>query len=129
MQSTELDLTADIIDVRDVIARFEELEREIDLTPPDELQNELIIERCTLRALLDELKGYGGDEQWRGDWYPLQLIDDEYFVEYATDLVIDCGGMPRDLPNYIVVDWAATARNIREDYSQIDVDGRVYWYR
>jgi hypothetical protein len=129
MQSTELDLTADVIDVRDVIARFEELEREIELTSPDELQNELIIERCTLRALLDELKGYGGDEQWRGDWYPLQLIDDEYFVEYATDLVVDCGGVPRDMPHYIVVDWAATARNIREDYSQIDVDGRPYWYR
>ena len=129
MQSTELDLTADVIDVRDVIARFEELERELDVTPPDELQNELIIERCTLRALLDELKGYGGDEQWRDDWYPAQLIDDEYFVEYATDLVVDCGGVPRDLPNYIVVDWERTARNIREDYSQIDVDGRVYWYR
>jgi len=129
MQSTQLDLTADVIDVRDVIARFEELERELDATPPDELQNELIIERCTLRALLDELAGYGGDEQWRGDWYPLQLIDDEYFIEYATELVVDCGGVPRDMPHYIVVDWAATARNIREDYSQIDVDGRVYWYR
>jgi hypothetical protein len=129
MQSTQLDLTADVIDVRDVIARFEELERELDVTPPDELQNELIIERCTLRALLDELAGYGGDEEWRGDWYPLQLIDDEFFVEYATDLVVDCGGVPRDMPHYIVVDWAATARNIREDYSQIDVDGRAYWYR
>lgn len=129
MQTTELDLTADVIDVRDIIARFEELERELDLTPPDELQNELIIERCTLREILEELAGYGGDEQWRGDWYPIELIDDEFFVEYATNLVVDCGGVPRDMPHYIVVDWERTARNIREDYSQIDVDGRVYWYR
>jgi hypothetical protein len=86
-------------------------------------------ELAQLRALLDELKGYGGDEQWRGDWYPAQLIDDEYFVEYATDLVVDCGELPRDMPHYIVVDWAATARNIREDYSTVDVDGRTYWYR
>ena len=128
MQSTELDLTADVIDVRDVIARVETLEDECDDTSALNTP-EARAELAALRALLDELKGYGGDEQWRGDWYPLQLIDDEYFVEYATDLVVDCGGMPRDLPDYIVVDWAATARNIREDYSQIDVDGRTYWYR
>jgi hypothetical protein len=143
MQSTELDLTADIIDVRDVIARVETLEDECDdyMVPNRDGHMTMIgadwaadnaaeaAELAQLRALLDELKGYGGDEEWRGDWYPLQLIDDEYFVEYATDLVVDCGGVPRDMPQYIVVDWAATARNIREDYSQIDVDGRTYWYR
>jgi hypothetical protein len=130
MQSTELDLTADIIDVRDIIARVEELAEELTTyTATAAAHPELAAEHAALCALLDELKGYGGDEQWRGDWYPLQLIDDEYFVEYATDLVVDCGGMPRDLPNYIVVDWAATARNIREDYSTVDVDGRTYWYR
>jgi hypothetical protein len=137
MQSTELDLTADVIDVRDVIARIEELERELDddnmpvtraIVDGDDVSRRRY-ELAQLQAIMDELKGYGGDEQWRGDWYPAQLIDDEYFVEYATDLVVDCGGMPRDLPNYIVVDWAATARNIREDYSTVDVDGRVYWYR
>jgi hypothetical protein len=131
MQTTELDLTADVIDVRDVIARFEELEAalENEYLNLDRSLDNIRDEHHLIFKLLDELKGYGGDEQWRGDWYPLQLIDDEFFIEYATDLVVDCGGVPRDMPNYIVVDWAATARNIREDYSPIDVDGRVYWYR
>jgi len=121
-------LTADVIDVRDVIARVETLEDECDDTSALNTP-EARAELTALRALLDELAGYGGDEEWRGDWYPSHLIDDEYFVEYATDLVVDCGGVPRDMPHYIVVDWERTARNIREDYSQIDVDGRPYWYR
>jgi antirestriction protein len=128
MQSTELDLTADVIDVRDVIARVETLEDECDDTSALNTP-EARAELAALHAIMDELKGYGGDEQWRGDWYPAQLIDDEYFVEYATDLVVECGDITRDWPHYVVVDWERTARNIREDYSTVDVDGRVYWYR
>ncbi len=128
MQSTELDLTADIIDVRDVIARLETLEDECDDTSALNTP-EARAELAALRALLDELKGYGGDEQWRGDWYPSQLIDDAYFVEYTQDLLADCGTIPRDLPSWVEIDWERTARNIREDYSTVDVDGRTYWYR
>jgi hypothetical protein len=86
-------------------------------------------ELAQLRALLDELKGYGGDEQWRGDWYPVTLIDDCYFIEYTQDLLADCGTIPRDLPAWVEIDWERTARNIREDYSAVEVDGRTYWYR
>jgi hypothetical protein len=125
MQSTELDLTADVIDVRDVIARIEELEPQVDAVG----EGEHIAEWNMLTRLLYELKGYGGDEQWRGDWYPSQLIDDAYFVEYTQDLLADCGTIPRDLPSWVEIDWERTARNIREDYSTVDVDGRTYWYR
>ena len=125
MQSTELDLTADVIDVRDVIARVEELEPQVDATG----EGEHIAEWNMLTRLLYELKGYGGDEDWRGDWYPSQLIDDCYFTEYTIQLLEDCGDLPRNLPDYIAVDWERTARNIRVDYSAVEVDGRTYWYR
>jgi len=137
MQSTELDLTADVIDVRDVIARIEELERELDddnmpvtraIVDGDDVARRRH-ELAQLQAIMDELKGYGGDEQWRGDWYPAQLIDDAYFVEYTQDLLADCGTIPRDLPSWVEIDWERTARNIREDYSAVEVDGRTYWYR
>jgi hypothetical protein len=128
MQSTELDLTADVIDVRDVIARVETLEDECDDTSALNTP-EARAELAALRALLDELKGYGGDEEWRGDWYPAQLIDDCYFTEYTIQLLEDCGDLPRNLPDYIAVDWERTARNIRVDYSAVEVDGRTYWYR
>ena len=26
-------------------------------------------------------------------------------------------------------DWEATARNVRIDYTSVDIDGRTYWYR
>lgn len=137
MQTTELDLTADVIDVRDVIARIEELERELDddnmpvtraIIDGDDVSR-CRYELAQLQAIMDELKGYGGDEQWRGDWYPLQLIDDCYFTEYTIQLLEDCGDLPRNLPDYIAVDWERTARNIRVDYSAVEVDGRTYWYR
>ena len=123
---TQLDLTADIIDIRDIIARVEELDPEysdIKLTD-DEAE-----ERTQLAAILDELKGNGGDEQWRGDRYPVTLIADSYFTDYARELLEDCGTIPRDLPWFVEVDWNATARNVRMDYTPIDIDGVTYWYR
>jgi hypothetical protein len=121
----ELDLTADVIDVRDIIARVEELEPQVDAIG----EGEHIAEWNMLTRILHELKGYGGDEQWRGDWYPITLIGEHYFTEYAQDLLADCGELPRDLPHYIEIDWQATARNIRIDYSPVDIDGVTYWYR
>lgn len=119
---TTLDLTADVIDVRDIIARFEELESAIDGLPDAE-------ERYLLASILDELKGNGGDEQWRGDWYPVTLVCDSYLVDYFRELLDECGEIPTSLAPYIEIDWEATARNMRMDYSCIEIDGLTYWYR
>jgi hypothetical protein len=123
--ATTLDLAADIIDVRDIIARVEELEPQVDTIG----EGEHIAEWNMLTRILHELNGYGGDEQWRGDWYPVALIDDAYFVDYVQDMLADCGVVPRDLPDYIEIDWRATARNVQTDYSSVEIDGRTYWYR
>jgi hypothetical protein len=122
MTTSTLDLTADIIDVRDIIARFEELEDASDGLPDAE-------ERTQLAAILDELKGNGGDEQWRGDWYPCTLIRDSYFTYYAREMLEDCGTIPRDLPSWVEIDWDATAGNVRMDYTPVEIDGATYWYR
>jgi hypothetical protein len=123
---TTLDLTADTIDVRDIIARFMELEElqeqgEYTETPDCELQ--------TLTAILAELKGEGGDEQWRGDWYPMLLIRESYFTNYAREMLEDCGTIPRDLPSWVIIDWEATADNVQVDYTPVEIDGITYWYR
>jgi hypothetical protein len=120
-----LDLTADIIDVRDIIARVEELEPEV----AENGEGEHIAEWKTLTSILYELKGYGGDEQWRGDWYPITLIDESYFVEYVQEMLADCDAIPANIPDYVVIDWEATARNIKVDYSEVDIEGRTYFYR
>jgi hypothetical protein len=133
---TKLDLTADIIDLRDIIARYEELEDDVGgyENPQGDLEKHDAdlakrYELASLAAILDELKGNGGDEQWRGDWYPLTLICDSYFTDYARELLEDCGTIPRDMPSWVEIDWDATARNVRMDYTPIDIDGVTYWYR
>ena len=126
----------DILDVRSLIERFEELEDQLfngideevipEATPE---HDEALAEYNSLQLILEGLCGYGGDEQWRGDWYPITLIHDSYFVEYVSELVSDIGDLPRELPSYIEIDWYKTAGNVRADYSCINIDGVDYWYR
>ena len=135
--NTTLDLSADIIDVRDIIARVEELENETaeDNFPvtraivADESLAGRRYELQALTAILDDLKSNGGDEQWRGDWYPVTLISDSYFTEYAREMLEDCGTIPRDLPSWVEIDWDATAHNVRMDYTCTTIAGVTYWYR
>lgn len=130
MYTTSLDLTADIIDVRDIIERVEELE---ELQEQGEYLETPDCEMTALRAILSDLAGNGGDEQWRGDWYPVVLIRDHHFTAYCRELLEDCGDIPKDLPHYVAIDWDATADNLRVDYSSVEVPCNnrwvSYWYR
>lgn len=86
-------------------------------------------ELATLAALLNDMQGYGGDHQWRGDWYPGQLIRESYFVEYCQQLLADIGDLPDEIPHYIVIDWDKTADNLRVDYTESEYEGVTYLYR
>ena len=120
------DLTCkDYLDVRDIIARVETLESERD----DDAESFDAAELAALAAILDDMKGYGGDEQWRGNWYPVTLIRDSCFTEYAEELVTDCGYISKDFPHWIAIDWDATARAVQQDYTSTEIDGVTYWYR
>lgn len=126
----EISNSDDIIDSRDVIARIEELQAEKDGSDNLDMDwGEIDAEMATLTAFMEEMKGRGGDEQWRGDWYPVTIIRDSYFEDYARELLEDCGDLPKDLPHYIEIDWQATARNIRMDYTSVEFDGVTYWVR
>ena len=126
---TQLDLTADVIDVRDIIARFEALEADSHTWCDEGDDADAWHDLNTLQAILDELKGNGGDEKWRGDWYPLVLIRDSHFTDYIRELLADCGDVSASLPWYVAVDWGQTARNFHVDYTTIDIDSVKYWYR
>lgn len=109
----------DLIDVRDIIERIEDLEG---TTDAEEME-----ERGDLLALMEDLKGMGGDEQWQGDWYPITLIRDSYFKTYAQELA-------DDIPHgatwpMTCIDWDQAARELRMDYSSIEIDGVTYWTR
>lgn len=56
-------------------------------------------------------------------------IRDDYFEEYAKELVEELGYMPKDFPSFIEIDWEATARNLESDYTSIEFDGVTYLVR
>lgn len=116
-----IDNNQDIIDVRDIIALVEEYEDD------DELNNDDVAD---LSDILADLKGNGGDEKWRGDWYPVTLIRDSHFEAYAEQLADDIGAINAELswPNNCI-DWERAARELQMDYSTVEFDGVTYWYR
>lgn len=132
-----MDLYSDVIDIRDVISRYELLESELSennfpvtrAVVADESLDERQNEFKALTNILERLKNDGGDEQWRGDWYPLQLIAEDYFTEYFKELTIECEYVPKDLPAWIKIDWEETAKDGLLDYTILEIDGRTYYYR
>ncbi len=120
----------DTLDVRDIIARVEELESEIDNMKDAGTSHEMeTIEFEALHQLLNEMKGNGGDEQWKGDWYPVTMIRDSYFETAMDELLEDIGEMKSydKIPSYlkITVDYDA----LQSDYTSVEYDGVMYWYR
>lgn len=124
------DESDNIIDVRDIIARIEELESDIEDADTDSDMTDEKDELDELTALMDEMKGYGGDEQWRGDWYPITLIRDDYMESYAQELAEECGLIPKDAKwPMTCIDWDQATEEFKEDYSEVDFRGVIYWYR
>jgi hypothetical protein len=133
MIDTTIDLSADVIDVREIIERIEAIEAGADDCddPAWKSANEDEAgERDALYAIMSDLAGYGGDEQWRGDWYPASLIADSYFEDYARELADDTGAVDANAgwPNNFI-DWKRAAEALQSDYTSVEIDGRDYWYR
>ena len=116
----------DVIDSRDVIERIEELEGyeglqdKIDNLIEDDDAKELV----ALRQLQEEAEGYAPD--WK---HGATLIRRSHWPEYAEEMCKDIGDLPRDLPGYLVIDWAKTADNLEVDYTTVDFDGVEYLIR
>lgn len=110
------------IDSRDVIRRLDELEDQAECG--SDLNSDEVYELNMLRDLDSEAR------QYSPDWvYGEQLIHDSYWTDYVKDLLEDCGDIPSELPAYVVIDWDATAENIKVDYVSLEVGGETYWIR
>lgn len=89
-------------------------------------------------------------ESWKEDWYTelevieainevenevgseweygVTLIEEDDFEEYCEELVTDCGYISKDFPSWIEIDWEATASNMKQDYSEVDYQGKTYLF-
>jgi len=135
----------DTLDIRNVIERFEELEGDRvnyvlgapdgTETPAPELwaenEPEDAAEHAALKSLLDDLKGYGGDHQWEGSWYPVVLVRDDHFREYAEELAEELHGDAIRKASWPMncINWEDAAKELKVDYSTVEFDGVTYWYR
>ena len=66
----------------------------------------------------------------------LELLDAERLTIYAVDTknqelysMTKVGDMPKEIPHYIVIDWEATANNLRADYTTIEWGDQTYYVR
>jgi len=127
--SNEISNSDDVIDSRDVISRIEELENELgywleeeDGSSEDEWED--FDELESLRNLQGQAEGYS--EDWT---YGAQLVNESYFVEHVKEMLVDCGSIPNNVPDYVVINWDETADNIKVDYTEVDFDGVAYFLR
>lgn len=147
----------DIIDSRDIISRFEELQEEhLDLA--HEVQDaQQSVEIATdadeeaeagdrLESAERELEDWEADnleeleslrelnrqgEDYAADWqHGVTLIRDSYFEEYAEELAHDIGAIDRNAAwPMSCIDWEQAARELKMDYTSVDFDGVTYWVR
>lgn len=111
--------TDDVIDMRDVIARFEEIE--------ESEESEEMAEKLELQALIEECKGNGGDEEWRGDWYPVTLIHESAFEDQMDEMIEECYELPKDLPFWMTISY--DYKVLKMDYTSVDFAGETYLIR
>ena len=143
----------DILDSRDVIERFEELEAEraalaeaveeagAEVEASDDAgilhaQREFDDARDDLREWdgenrheLDALREFidEGSDEWR---HGETLIRESYFEDYARELADDIGAVSgNESWPLTCIDWERAARELRMDYTSADFDGITYYYR
>lgn len=69
-------------------------------------------------------------EQYCDDWtHGVQLIEDSHWTEYAEQLTDDLGALPGGIPEWVVIDWEATADNLKADYTAVEWGAYTYWVR
>lgn len=132
-----------VIDSRDVIARVEELQGELDglredLENAESEENRLSLANDLSNWLddyqdeLNDLKKLAEEgANSADDWdYGATLVRDDYFEEHAQELASDLGLVDAKAPwPNNCIDWERAARQLQQDYSSVDFGGVTYWVR
>ena len=124
MRNTAFDGTDDIMDSHDIIERIEELDALLENKEDPELSEADRDEYDALKALAEEAEGDISD--WA---YGETFISEDYFTAYCMETLADIGYIPRDIPGWIVIDYEATAENLKTDYTEFEFMGTTYYAR
>lgn len=143
--SRDFDGRSQYIDSRDVIAKVEELEADLETAKDvlagfeeDEESSQSEIERCQgeIETLEEELEPFralneDGENTFGSAWHDgVTLIRDDCFEDYAEELAEDIGAISRDYDWPLnCIDWEKAARELQMDYSEVEFDGQTYWGR
>jgi septation ring formation regulator EzrA len=79
------------------------------------------------KAELDELEELESEIPEFRDGTQMISVDD--FTEAMQEMLEDVGELPKNLPSYIVIDWEATADNLKADYTEVTYQGESYLVR
>lgn len=131
----------DTFDSRRLIARMEELQEE-------RLEAANKVEECGTQAgclaledwdknNLEELRGLcavwgavcDAGEEATSDWSEgVACIRDSYFKDYAYGYAEDMGLIGQNIQwPHTCIDWDKAARELKQDYTEIDVYGVTFW--
>jgi predicted nuclease with TOPRIM domain len=155
--SEEIDFSENIIDTRDIIEKYEEIDNELTNSREriEEIREELKPlsrdipdqeeDYYALKDELNDLEGYIEDLIQENlvlmdfvDKYEDEipeftdgavLIRDDYFVEYAQQLADDIYDIEDSRWPFCHIDWDEAAEALQQDYAIVEIAGDVYWYR
>lgn len=134
----DTDNRADVLDVRNLIERIEELRKQRDEAEAEALAGHAgwgyghaeREELAELESFVEDLRGNGGDHEWDGSWFPVTLIRDSYFRDFAEEFAEDIGAINSDAAWPVrYIDWEAAAEALQMDYTAFDYAGVTYWGR
>ena len=120
-------LTADVTDSRDVIARIERVESDLEQARVDgDDTTGLEVELKALEAFAEEASEYAPD--WH---YGETIIHEDYFTQYAQELSdgLSLGDGAMAQWPFTHIDWEAAADELKMDYSVVGFNGIVYYIR
>lgn len=101
--------------IYDLEQKIEDAKNEIDA-----IESEL----NPVREFAETAKAYSSD--WN---YGTQIINDDYFVEYAQQVADDMGLGNMDMWPFDHIDWESAADALKMDYTAVEFNGNTYWVK
>ena len=110
----------------DIDDKIEEIsDKEIEIQECEFEYNRYSEELEELESLKEEIQDYSEE----GFEFGIQLIHENDIDDYLHELLIDCGYIQKDFPTWIEIDWGATYDNMKQDYSELELNGNTFYVR